>query len=100
MNRCHLPQCAPELPQRGRYLTVVGLRSKSRARFVPAEGVKPAPASRKEICGHPSDDPCWVGFPANNPPKRAVSRLVGTVAPRLGEQLCCLINAPDSLGKS
>ena len=31
MNRCHLPQCAPELPQRSRYLTVVGFRSKSRA---------------------------------------------------------------------
>ena len=50
MNRCHLPQRAPELPQRGRYLTVVGFRSKSRARFVPTEGVEPTSVSRKEIC--------------------------------------------------
>jgi hypothetical protein len=38
MNRCHLPQRAPELPQRGRYLSVVGFRSKSRPRVVPAKG--------------------------------------------------------------
>jgi hypothetical protein len=48
MNRCHLPQRAPELPQRGRYLTVVGFRRKSSARFVPVEGVEPPPLSRKE----------------------------------------------------
>jgi hypothetical protein len=53
MHRCHLPQRAPELPQRGRYLTVVGFRSKSRARFVTAEGVEPAPVRRKEICVYP-----------------------------------------------
>jgi hypothetical protein len=53
LNRCHLPQRAPELPQRGRYLTVVGFRCKSRARFVTAEGVEPTPLSRKEICVYP-----------------------------------------------
>ena len=44
LNRCHLPQRAPELPQRGRYLTVLGFRCKSRARFVTAAGVEPTPA--------------------------------------------------------
>jgi hypothetical protein len=62
-------------------------------------GSRSAPAAfTGAICAHASTGRGF-GFPANNPPKRAVSRLVGTVAPRLGEQLCCLVNAPDSLGK-
>jgi hypothetical protein len=45
--------------------------------------------------------PAAIGATQPRPPvpEAAVSRLIGTVAPRLGEQLCCLIDAPDSLGK-